>query len=273
MIYLEQIVNQILREEGQVIVTLEDLQITWEDLESLFIGIFEQASQYINIYDWQNAYLSQSPTKQDWTHIKHLTLNASILQRLMPDIPQNQYEFNPYTQEARTLMNAGFAVEAGLKPTLAPLPYETELDLIANQKQRFKLPCTFTLESFKFGDFEAFHDRKDKNRIILESNDGVGNFNTKTLVGEIIMDKDYKDTLSVTSKYVGIKELGLDCELFYTWFKAALMQYIGAMKKQLDLSGVGLPFDINADGLLERGRQLMDSVHELKGTESNWSNF
>ena len=51
------------------------------------------------------------------------------------------------------------------------------------------------------------------------------------------------------------------------------MQYIGAMKKQLDLSGVGLPFDINADGLLERGRQLMDSVHELKGTESNWSNF
>ena len=47
MIYLEQIVNQILREEGQVIVTLEDLQITWEDLESLFIGIFEQASQYM----------------------------------------------------------------------------------------------------------------------------------------------------------------------------------------------------------------------------------
>ena len=45
------------------------------------------------------------------------------------------------------------------------------------------------------------------------------------------------------------------------------------MKKQFDLTGVGLPFDINADGLLERGRQLMDRVEELKGTKSHWSNF
>ena len=43
------------------------------------------------------------------------------------------------------------------------------------------------------------------------------------------------------------------------------MQYIGAMKKQMDLTGVGLPFDINADGLLERGRILMDNVEKLKG--------
>lgn len=273
MIYLEQIVNQVLMEEGQVIVTLEDLQISWEDLESLFIGVFEQAKQYINIYDWQSAYLSQDPTEQDWTHIKHLTLDASILQRIMPDIAQNLYEFNPYTKQARTMMNARFSVEAGLNPTLTHLPYETKLTLYANQKTRFKLPCSFEPETFKFGDFEAFPDRHKEGRIILECDNGVGNFDTKRLMGEIIMDKDFKDTLSVTSKYVGIKELGLDCELFYTWFKGVLMQYIGAMKKQLDLTGVGLPFDINADGLLERGRQLLDSVHELKGTESNWSNF
>ena len=87
------------------------------------------------------------------------------------------------------------------------------------------------------------------------------------------LDEDYKGYLTIESKYVGIKELDLSCELFYIWFKAALMQYIGAMKKQLDLTGVGLPFDINADGLLERGRQLMDKVEELKGTKSHWSNF
>ena len=45
------------------------------------------------------------------------------------------------------------------------------------------------------------------------------------------------------------------------------------MKKQLDLSNVGLPFDINADQLLERGRQYMDRVEELKGTKSRWSDF
>ena len=41
----------------------------------------------------------------------------------------------------------------------------------------------------------------------------------------------------------------------------------------MDLTGVGLPFDINADGLLERGRVLMDSVEKLKETKQHWSNF
>ena len=87
------------------------------------------------------------------------------------------------------------------------------------------------------------------------------------------MDKDYRGTLNITSKYVGIKELDLSCELFYTWFKGAVLCYIGAMKKQLDLTGVGLPFDLNGDTILERGRQLIDKVEELKGTKSHWSNF
>ena len=95
----------------------------------------------------------------------------------------------------------------------------------------------------------------------------------KRLQGVLMMDKDFKGTLKVKSKYVGIKELDLSCELFYVWFKAALMSYLGAMKKQMDLTGVGLPFDINGDQLLERGRQLMDSVQSLKETKQHWSNF
>ena len=45
------------------------------------------------------------------------------------------------------------------------------------------------------------------------------------------------------------------------------------MKRQIDLQGVGLPFDINQDDLLNRGRELMNKVEELKGTKSHWSNF
>ena len=66
MIFLEQTVNQILREEGQVIVSLEDLNISWEDVESLFIGVFEQAKQYISVYDWITDNINSTPTQKEW---------------------------------------------------------------------------------------------------------------------------------------------------------------------------------------------------------------
>ena len=274
MIYLEQLVNHILRVEGQTVVTLEDLQISWEDVESLFIGIYEQSKQYLSIYDWQKDYLSLTPQQRpDYAHIKHFTLDTHQMQRFMPDMPGEYWEFNPYTKNANSLINTNFSLEVAKYATLENLEYETELDVKKEQKKHFILPCSFHTEDFSFADFVAYKDNKDRDKIILESDNGVGVFNRKTLSGHLIMDIDFKGPLKVISKYVGIKEYNMQTELFVVWFQAALMQYIGAIKKQLDLTGVGLPFDINADGLLERGRQLMDRVEDLKGTKSHWSNF
>lgn len=275
MIYLEQIVNQILREEGQTIISLEDLQITWPDLENLFIGVFEQSKKYISIYDWVNDTWTTNPQKRSqYSHIRHITYNPALyMQRLMGDLPGEYWEFNPYTKDVTSLFNASFSLEAGKYPTLENLEYTTYLDIKKEKTTRFITPCSFYAESLNFSDFIAYPKNRNDDILILEGEHGVGTFNNKTLIGEITLDEDYKGYLTIESKYVGIKELDLSCELFYIWFKAALMQYIGAMKKQLDLTGVGLPFDINADGLLERGRQLMDKVEELKGTKSHWSNF
>lgn len=273
MIFLEQAVNQILREEGQVIVSLEDLNITWEQVEALFIGVFDQCKQYISIYDWVDDYISLTPEeKADYTHVRHITY-PTYYQRFMPDLPGNYWEFNPYTKNMSSIFNMNANIEVGKYPTLTNLEYTTTLDIKKELPCHFILPCTFHLTDFSFGDFEIFPDRKDENTLILQSNNGVGKFNTKSLTGKIIMDEDFKGDLTIKSKYVGIKELDLTCEIFYIWFKAALMCYIGSMKKQIDLTSVGLPFDFNADGLLERGRQLMDRVEELKGTKQHWSNF
>lgn len=274
MIFLEQTVNQILREEGQVIVTLDDLQVTWDDLEALFIGVYEQAKQYISIYDWTTDYLSNSPQQRDYSHIRHITyMNQPALQRMMPDVPGSYWEFNPYTKNASSMMATNFSLEVGKYPTVEQLDYETEFNLKAARKQVFILPCSFYPEDFSFLDMEAIQDERHKNRLILEGNNVVGSFDMNKLTGHLISDVDIKGTMKIKSKYVGIKELDLSCELFYVWFKAALMQYLGAQKKQIDLTGVGLPFDLNADGLLERGRMLMDKVEELKGTKQHWSNF
>ena len=275
MIFLEQTVNQILREEGQVIVSIDDLNITWEDLQSLFIGVFEQCKQYISIYDWTTSTISSQPSKkEDWAYVKHLAYNAyNGMQRLMPDLQPQYWEFNPYTKNMSSLVNSNFTLEVGKYPTLENLEYTLPITLTQNKKQIFTLPCTFRPEDFSFAGMEAYENSKDPNKIILEGNNGVGMFDSIKLTGYVIMDQDFTGDINIVSKYVGIRELDLSYELFYIWFKAALMCYIGSMKKQLDLTGVGLPFDLNADGLLERGRQLMDTVETLKGTKSNWSNF
>ena len=272
MIFLEQTVNQILREEGQVIVTLDDLNITWQDIEDLFVGIYEQSKQYISIYDWVEDSLGLDPSKRDYSHIKHFAYNA-YYQKMMPDVNPKQWEFNPYTKNASSMVNSNFSLEVGKYPTLENLEYELPMKLVKEKKSFFTLPCTFNLDDFDFMEAEVFPDHKDKHVLIIQGDNLFGRFNEKTLNGHMISDTDYIGTLKIKSKYVGIKELDLSCELFYMWFKAALMQYIGAMKKQLDLTGVGLPFDINGDQLLERGRQLMDKVEELKGTKQHWSNF
>lgn len=275
MIFLEQTVNQILREEGQVIVTLEDLQISWEDLEELFIGVYEQSKQYISIYDWTSQTVGPNPQKnEDWAHIRHLSINAmNGMQRFMPDFPGGYWEFNPYTKDTRSLANINYAIEAGMYPTLENLEFEKEFTFYKDIKQSFKLPCTFIPETFVLDDISVYGDRKHPDRLVFEGNNAVGDFNTRTLNGHIIFDKNYKGKMKLTSRYKGIKELDLSCELFYVWFKGALLSYIGAQKKQIDMSGIGLPFDINADGLLERGRQFLDKVEDLKGTKSHWSNF
>ena len=272
MIFLEQLTNQILKEEGQVIVTFEDLNITWEQIEALFIGVYEQSKQYLLTYQWVDDTIGLEPHDTDYTHIKHITY-PTYFQKLMPDLPPNYWEFNPYTGQLSGLMNMSVKAEVGMYPTLENIEYELPLKIEKDVKKTFMSPCSFEPETFKFGNFEAFYDNKNKNKIILESDNGVGQFNLDTLIGYFYLDADMKDTLKITSKYVGIKELTMSDELFVVWYKAALLQFIGSMKKQLDLANIGLPFDINADGLLERGRQLLGRVEELKGTKSHWSDF
>lgn len=272
MIFLEQTVNQILREEGQVIISLEDLQITWSDLESLFIGVYEQAKQYISVYDWVEDTLSNQPVQKDWAHIRHITYNAAY-QRMMPDVPGHLWEFNPYTKNASSIINSNFALEVSKYPTIEHLTYSIPLKLSKEVKRVFSLPCSFYPDDFTFSDMVAYPDKNNPDKLIFESNHGVGAFDNTRLNGYVIMDEDYQGDLTIKSKYIGIKELDLSCELFYVWFKATVLQYIGAQKRQLDLTGVGLPFDINADGLLERGRQLMEDVKSLKETKQHWSNF
>lgn len=279
MIYLEECVNQVLLEEGQLIVSpLDDLGITWEQLERLFVGTYNQAKGYVSVYDWQTQFVnSTGTTKNDWAYVKHITYNAyNNMQRFMPDVPGQYWEFNPYNKSLKTLFATEFSFEVGRYAVCAPLPYSMTLSS-ANRGDvsYFALPCIFG------NDFEITGG--SDNMVIIRENDeeiefsgslGNGQFNKKTLRGEVHFDKAAtRVEMNFTSKYCGVAELDLTCELFYIWFKANMLRMIGSMKKQIELDGVGLPFQISSDELLSRGNDLLAHVEELKVNKSHWSNF
>lgn len=308
MIFLEQTVNQILHEEGQMVLSLSDLGINWQNLEALFVGTYEQCKGYISIYDWQTQTITTKATKNDdFTHIRHLTYNAyNNMQRFMPDVPGQYWEFNPYTKNTMSLMATNFSLEVGKYPTCKQLNYTLTLnDIKAGAKIAFSLPFTPDSSAIKVSDKnslepinikakEVVYDKNedykntylddtracfccnsmDTGTTIEFSGDVTGSFDSDTLTGYFKFKKDYKSVdVNFLTKYVGLEELDLTCELFYTWYKGNVLTMIGSIKKQLDMQGIGLPFDFNQDDLLSRGRDIMNKVEDLKISKSHWSNF
>ena len=302
MIFLEQITNQILKEEGQVILSISDLGVTWDDLATLFEGTYEQAKDYLSIYDWTSDVIGLQPKKSDYSHIRHISYNA-YYQRFMPDVPGNYWEFNPYTKDTSALMNTNFSLEVAKPATLDYLDYTLTLKNIKKgKKKRFTLPFVPTdditvkpansLEELSVDVSEVTFNSNNKNTYLDNTKDCIcdstenstelqysgdmnGTFNPNKLVGEVKFTKNYDELkLDFTTKYKGILELDMSCELFYQWYKGNLLTMIGSIKSQIDLSSAGLPFDFNQDRLLDRGREILNLVNtELKNSKQHWSNF
>lgn len=287
MIFLEEATNQALAEEGQVIITLEDLGITWSQLERLFVGTYNQAKIYVPIYKQEVMTLSPYGQKvPNIANIRHIVYNSyQNMQRFMPDISQEQWEFNPYLHELKTLVSTSFNIEYATYSYCGSIPYSITLtDVKKDKVYPFKLPCQFLNDTFKITngksdiiaseEVEEIIDDQTVKMVDLTGDFGEGKIDITNLEGYVILNEDTDLlTLSLDSKYSGILELDLTCELFYVWYKANLLSLIGGMKEQIDLQGVGLPFDINKDTLLTRARELSNNVEQLKGTKSYWSGW
>jgi len=302
MIFLEQITNQILREEGQVILALPDLGITWDTLEQLFIGVFEQSKAYLSVYDWERRHITDQKEKYDVAHIRHITYNTTNqMQRFMPDVPQQLWEFNPYTHNVSTLMNSNYSLEVIKYAQCKQLDYPIMLDQVgANANQRILLPFTPTdninvkadgtalnVDVTSATNTETDDDCNDyldnslpcpckggsNETILTYSGDMTGTFDSANYIMNVKFNNDYNIVdMNLKSKYVGIAELNMTCDLFYKWYKAALLTMIGSIKSQVNMGG-DMPFDFNQDTLLERGRQLFAELEELKAKKQHWSNF
>lgn len=285
MILLEQIVNQCLLEEGQIVSSITDLGLDWDKLESLLESTYEQAKRYLQIYDTMTINASTTPQVIDnIEQVRRVTYDVFLnYNRLVQDIPQEYWDFNPNTKQFKTLASMQYIVEYLTYPACGYLTYTQNIASIQNkQNYTFKIPGSYEDDTFEIskGNLKSYitgNDINDSNIAIISGDLCDGTLNLTTFKGTLTNFTDIGNTpdmqISYTTKYKAIDKLGLHTELFNTWFKANLIGLIGAIKSQTTMSDIGLPFDTGGDNLLSRASELRDKVEQLKIDKQTWWNF
>lgn len=288
MLFLDKCVKTALLEEGQVLVSLEDLGISDDNLNTLFEGIYEQARPYIQRYIKKSISASTSPLYlPDAVSIKRVCYDTFMNQynRIVPDIPQSNWDFNPHTRMFTTFAAMSYIVEYLTYPKCGNLEYTDTFLLNLSGTGGIKLPCKFMDGTFElhYGDDIYKINAEDEEYYYLlinpetENEKEIGKIDKKNLNLQVslkIKDSLQGVTFSFTTANYAIEEWDMKCELFITWFKAALLSMIGAIKEQVgNIDTASMPFDVNRDTLLARARELYTKVDELKVTKSNWWEF
>ena len=289
MLFLDKCVRTILLEEGQILVSLEDLGISEDDLNQLFESVYEQARTYIQKYVKKSITASTSPVYlPDAVSIKRVVYNTFMndYDRVSSDIPQKNWDFDPHSRNLTTYVSMSYIVEYLSYPKCGNLDFTDAVELI-NGKGTAVLPCKPDRDSFKliYGE--------DEYKITSISEDGCKYYFEKDLEdGEFLQVAEYdtcKKRLDIaiepkeginqinfsfkTLNYA-IEEWDMKAEIFMVWFKAALLSMIGAIKEQAgNIDSASMPFDVNRDGILGRARELYAKLDELKQTKSCWWEF
>lgn len=287
MLFLDKCVKTALLEEGQVLVSLEDLGITDDDLNTLFEGIYEQARPYIQRYVKKTISASTSPLYlPDAVSIKRVSYNTFMNEynRTISDIAQSDWDFNPHTRMFTTFASMSYIVEYLTYPKCGNLEYSDTLVLNSNGKGKAKLPCKFEDFSLLYRDDKYTINAEDSNFYYIlinpetEDEKQVAKIDKNTLILEVTTEPVGDNITGVaytfTTANYAIEEWDMKCELFMVWFKAALLSMIGAIKEQAgNIDTASMPFDINRDSLLSRARELYAKLDDLKVTKSNWWEF
>ena len=280
MIYLDKLLRTIQLEEGQTLVSFEDLGISDTDLNDLFESVYEQARPYAQSFVRKIIKGSMSPIKiPDAVAIKRVTYNVyEGFIRPVPDLSDNMWDFDPHTREFRSFATTNYVVEYLTYPECG---YK-DLSAILTQKDGklfISLPCKFNPETFTLsqGNLVATcSPSAKKGEYTINGTLGKGFISERGEGAVSLSSEATEDLVSMQcfSKFKAIEEWDMKVEVFVVWFKAALLSLIGSIKEQAgNIDSAALPFDVNRDTILGRARELWARVEDLKVSKSAWYEF
>lgn len=277
MIYLEELVDVILAEEGQVLMgidfILDDLKLSMKKLEAVFVKSAREYSRRRPIEETRNfevaSTMLQLPSNVTAVRAVRFGVLDSMPRFFMPTLGQSGYEFERHTGILKVW------------PPISPIrvTYTREVEIKGSQSIELTYPMDSredTLEevlptTFKSGTLTITKNSKTMSVVDtvdgvaqLEGNLGTGTIDTKTReVSLQLADTTANDlVIAYKSLYKCINDLYIGDEVFTKLFASKLLESVAAMRAQATQEELQ-HIDLTTDDLYERVRILKKEVNKL----------
>jgi hypothetical protein len=282
MLYFSTALDKVKLEYGQLLIPFESLKLDEDKLEKIFINTVKKlqnkrpirTTKYINV-DSNGTKLADA--------LSVLALKYKVYEnfdRIAPPISRNQWWFDPATKILVTAFSSPFIVVYLKEYTLGHfLIQEKPTSTVDGEDEIYffikEIPKKGTIKITK-GTSIAEETSRDANVIHVSGTLGTGTIDIKNLKGVMTLTDTTAGDISLeyTNKRKAVKEIEEQDSLFHLMFTLDVMRSYGSLKYQATMSQeTGLPFSLQSDTLLERVRQLEDTLNEQLRNNNFWWNF
>ena len=273
-------------ETGQLLIPFESLKLDNDKLEKLFIRTCKKLQNKRPIRD--NITLN---IDSNGTHIKDALAIYALRYRIYDDwdrvttpINRRLWTFDRNTRILKTLFTSPFVISYSREYKMGHVPItdESQYNIDGEAQIDFYIKASYKQGSFRLTKTHADTQIPATTMVEISRTGSVaqlsGDMGTGTLnLDTLKLSLNLTDILEgdIVPTYVNKRIACLDLEehdlAFITWFTIDVLRSFGDLKYQATMSeGVGLPFSLQSDTLLDRARQLEDNLNEYLKSASHW---
>lgn len=280
MISLEQTTNNIIFTKGLFAVPLEAFQFNWDILNRIFVSTFYKYERFCPLTKTIQTN-GGSPLKMpdDCIYPRAIGFgNASMIMPQTATVESNNWTYDRATKILSVFTNTNSTSSFKVQ-YLARHPKVKEHTTI-DDYEVFEDECHIEIQLTAVPDISTMSISKGSNTLEVKSRDrffihfegslGEADLDLSSLkltikqtdisAGYILVDYD--------NKYESFNCITEDLDFFETWYAANLLSSLGNIKAVVKIDA--MPNDINADGLLSQGRDLMSIVIDWQKEKQYW---
>lgn len=281
----EHALESIKNETGQLLIPFESLKLTEDRLEKMFIKTAKKLQNKRPIRDVIFTVASPDGIKIN-DALTVLALKYKIYEkwdRVVAPMERSKWWFDPATRTLRTLFAAPFNVVYLREYKMGYyLIEDTPAYCVDGEEEiEFYLKGDFKKGTLKIskGDSIAEEVSRTSTEVTIDGTLGSGTIaltgDSKLKVSLTLTDTTAGDiTTEFYNKRIAIQDLEENDIAFHTWFTVDVLRSIGSLKYQATLSEqTGLPFSLQADTLLDRARELENTLNDYLKAKAQWWNW
>lgn len=280
MLTLEQTVQNVITTKGLFAIPVEAFMFDWAILNRIFVSTFHKYERFCpKLNTIQTSGGNPIVMPEDCIYPRAIGFgNAAMIPPQTVAVDRQSWSYNRETRQLSVFTNTGSSAPFQVQylarhkqviPEVEPVIFEVfdgeteveiQLDFVPDEKDFKVSKGESTLEI----------TARDRHTWTLSGSLGDATLDLTSLNLKIVQ----KDTVagdievSYTPKYAAFDFITEDAEFFETWFAANLLSSLGNIKAIVRMDA--MPNNIDADGLINQGKDLMNNVIDWQKEKQKW---